>query len=111
MISTEIDRENQQIHIVEKGSLSSVPLWSFSYGKLDADGNGEAVGANLDSQVVFLLVGDQIQMDIFPSIVFENQKTVFLNGVAGEERLSFRVVYDYSKSLESGYFSLVPLRP
>ncbi len=106
LVASTIDTQNKQVHLLDQSSPeSSVPLLSLSYGELEAAGSGAARGIEMESIVRFRLLNTGILMYVRAGIMLEN--AVSSQVQEGEDStVMFRVYYDYSPNLDSGYFSL-----
>ena len=110
LVAEAIDTQNKQVHLLDQSSPeSSVPLLSLSYGELEVAGSGAATGIEMESIVRFRLLNTGIFMYARAGIVLENWAASHVQ--EGEDAaIMFRVYYDYSPNLYSGYFSMAEPR-
>lgn len=101
LVASSIDTGNHQVHIVQKGSESSVPVLSIS-----CDPDKAVTAADLSNAVSFEL-GEEIYMNVPVGLRMGDSTLVYGTGEEWTDRLlRFRVVYDDSASPGSGYFTL-----
>lgn len=101
LVTSSIDTSNHQVHIVQKGSESSVPVLSIPY-----DPDKAVTAADLSNAVNFEL-GEEIYMNVPVGLRMGDSTLVYGTGEEWTDRLlRFRVVYDDSASPGSGYFTL-----
>lgn len=104
LVASAVDADNRQVHIVRKGSESSVPLLSISYGP---DETVEDVDL---SKAVGFEMGEELYMYAAVGMRMGDSTLVYGHGNDWTERLlHFRVRYDYSNSLGGGYFTLTDI--
>ena len=98
--------ENRMIHVVEKGSVSSVPLVSIPYEE------DEKIQSIFVDSYVHFHVGEEIVLESTVGLGIKNFPGIWYGSI--EERqdrtLRFRVIYDESRSLGGGYFTLAVQR-
>lgn len=101
LVAAAIDSNNRQVHMVRKGSESSVPLLSISYGP------DETVTAVDLSKAVGFDLGEELHMYAAVGMRMGDSTLVYGHGNDWTKRLlSFRVVYDGSKSEDEACFTL-----
>lgn len=102
LVSTAVDEENHQVHVVERASISSVPLLTVPYGEGE-----KVVDVWLDSDVCFS-IGEEIVLEATAGLELEGSLGIWY-GHAEEEperKLRFQVVYDEAADSERGFFTL-----
>ncbi len=108
LLDVTIDRENRLVQIIDKSTPeSSVPFVSIPY---EESYGGEALDVEFLGQVRFR-IGEKLFMETEPGVVMEDYAAPLYafgdEDVWNERLITFRIVYDYSGSLESGYFTLL----
>lgn len=101
LVDTAVDSVNHQVHVVKKGSESSVPVLTISYGEDET-----VTGADLTGAVGFH-IGEEIKMYAAVGIKMGNSTMVYGHGDEWKERLLFfDVHYSENNSPDGEAFTL-----
>lgn len=101
LVAVSVDTGNHQVHVVRRGSESSVPLLSISYGP------DETVTAVDLLRAVSFELGEELYMYAAVGMRMGDSTLVYGRGNDWTERLlRFRVIYEDSDDLSGGYFTL-----
>lgn len=101
LVGTAVDSDNHQVHVVRKGSESSIPVLTIPYGEDET-----VTGTDLTGAVGFQL-GEEIQMYTAVGTKMGNSTIVYGNGDEWTERLLFfGVHYSENNSPDGTSFTL-----
>ena len=105
LVSAAVDEENRLVHVIENGSVSSVPLVSIPFEEEE-----KVWDIDLKSYVQFL-VGEEVVLESAVGLTIENYPGTWYGQVAGSRgTLRFGVSYEESDSSGSGHFTLTVQR-
>ncbi len=103
---TKDTEENRMIHVIEEGSVLSVPLVSIPYEE------DEKIQSIFVDSYVHFHVGEEIVLESTVGLGIKNFPGIWYGSIEEQQdrTLRFRVIYDESRSLGGGYFTLVVQR-
>lgn len=105
LVSATVDEENRLVHVIENGSVSSVPLVSIPFEEEE-----KVWDIDLKSYVQFL-VGEEVVLESAVGLTIENYPGTWYGQVDGSRgTLRFGVSYEESDSSGSGHFTLTVQR-
>ncbi len=105
LVSAAVDEENRLVHVIENGSVSSVPLVSIPFEEEE-----KVWDIDLKSYVQFL-VGEEVVLESAVGLTIENYPGTWYGQVDGSRgTLRFGVSYEESDSSGSGHFTLTVQR-
>lgn len=102
LVSASVDEENWMVHVIENGSVSSVPLASVPFEETE-----QVLDIHLDSCIHFL-VGEEIVLESTVGLTVENDPGIRYGQAGGTFRFSVR--YEESVRPGGGHFTLEVLR-